>query len=94
MVGESWSLGDARTWAIANEIKLSVNYRETNDHDPDTIIKQSKTTTDVVKSGDTLEVLVAKEKKEVTPTPPSDNTKPDDSGNNNEQQTDENKTTE
>ena len=67
MVGENWSLGDARTWAISNEVKLSINYRETNDHDPDTIIKQSKTTTDVIKAGDTLEVLVAKEKKEVTP---------------------------
>ena len=72
MVGENWSLGDARTWAIANEIKLSVNYRETNDHDPDTIIKQSKTTSDVIKSGDTLEVLVAKEK-EVVPEDTSKN---------------------
>lgn len=69
MVGESWSLGDARTWAINNEIKLTVNYRETNDHDPDTIIKQSKSTTDVIKAGDTLEVLVAKAKEVVNPEP-------------------------
>ncbi len=102
MVGENWSLGDARTWAIANEVKLSVNYRETNDHDPDTIIRQSKSTTDVIKPGDTLEVLVAKEKEEVVPDKPSDNTNTNNSNNNNsngntntnQQTNDNNKTTE
>ena len=79
MVGENWSLGDARTWAINNEVKLTVNYRETNDHDPDTVIKQSKTTKDVVKAGDTLEILVAKEKEVVVPEPnPEDNNKEND----------------
>lgn len=63
MVGENWSLGEARTWANSNNVKLSVSYRETNDHDPDTVIKQSKTTSDAIKSGDTLEIMVAKEKK-------------------------------
>ncbi len=68
MVAENWTLGEARTWSIENDIKLSVIYRETNDYDPDMIIKQSKTTKDVIKSGDTLEITVAKEKKIVTTT--------------------------
>ena len=67
MVGENWSLGEARTWADANGIKLSVNYRETDEHDPDMVIKQSKSTSDVIKSGDTLEIMVSKEKKKTTP---------------------------
>lgn len=66
MVSENWTLGEARTWAIENGVKLSVSYRETNDYDPNMIIKQSKTTSDVIKSGDTLEIVVAKEKQTTT----------------------------
>ena len=66
MVGETWTLGEARTWAIENNVKLSVSYRETNDHDPNVIIKQSKTTSDEIKANDTLEIMVAKEKKVTT----------------------------
>lgn len=105
MVSENWSLGEARTWATSNNVKLSVSYRETNDYDPDTVIKQSKTTSDIVKSGDTLEIMVAKEKK-VTPSNNSsnnnnnsnnnsnnnNNSSNNNNTNNNTEQTDENKT--
>ena len=79
MVSDNWTLGEARTWSLENNVKLSVVYRETNDHVADTIIKQSKTTKDVIKSGDTLEVTVAKEKK-VTP---SNNNSNNNNNNNN-----------
>ena len=74
MVGENWTLGEARTWASANNVKLSVSYRETDEHDPDTVIKQSKTTSDVIKSGATLEIMVAKEKKVIDNSTNSTNT--------------------
>ena len=63
MVGESWSLPEARIFATDNKIKLEVIYRETDSYDPGVIIKQSKTSSDELKSGDTLTVTVAKEKK-------------------------------
>ena len=63
MVGESWSLPEARIFATDNKIKLEVIYRETDSYDPGVIIKQSKTSSDELKSGDTLIVTVAKEKK-------------------------------
>ena len=78
MVGENWTIGEARSWSIENDVKLSVSYRETNDHDPDTIIKQSKSTSDEIKKNDTLEVTVAKEKKVVP-----DNNQNNNSNNNN-----------
>ena len=82
MVGETWTLGEARTWAIENNVKLSVSYRETNDHDPNVIIKQSKTTSDEIKANDTLEIMVAKEKK-VTTNNNSNNSNTNNNNNNN-----------
>ena len=81
MVGETWTLGEARTWAIENNIKLSVSYRETNDHDPNVIIKQSKTTSDEIKANETLEIMVAKEKK--APTNNNNNSNNNTNNNNN-----------
>ena len=62
MVGESWTIGEARSWATENNIKLTVIYRETNSYDPGVVIKQSKTSSDELKSGETLTVTIAKEK--------------------------------
>ncbi len=75
MVGEAWTLAEARAWATENGIKLSVSYRETNNYDPNVIIKQSKNSSSEVKEGETLSLTVAKEKK--TTQSPSTN-----SGNN------------
>ena len=86
MVSDNWTLGEARTWSLENNVKLSVVYRETNDHVADTIIKQSKTTKDVIKSGDTLEVTVAKEKK-VTPSNNNSNQNSNNNSNNNNNNT-------
>ena len=92
MVGENWTIGEARTWSIENGVKLSVSYRETNDHDPDTIIKQSKTTADEIKKNDTLEITVAKEKKVVPNNNTNNNNTNNNNNNNSNTSTDNNKT--
>lgn len=62
MVGEGWTLGEARIFANENNIKLSVVYRETDNYDPGIVIKQSKTSKDELKSGEALTVTISKEK--------------------------------
>ena len=74
MTGEKWTLGEARTWSTTHNVKLIVEYEETNDYEEDKVIKQSKTTSDYVKEGDTLTVTIAKAKEETTITDNSNNT--------------------
>ncbi|MGM9879170.1 MAG: Stk1 family PASTA domain-containing Ser/Thr kinase [Bacilli bacterium] len=85
MVGEGWTLGEARTFATENNIKLSVIYRETNSYDPGIVIKQSKTSSDELKSGDTLTVTISKEKQTS-----SSNTTTNNNSNNNSSSNDSN----
>ena len=63
MVGEGWTLAEARTWCEENDIKLTVKYKETEEYEKDLVIEQSKDENDVIKTGDKLTVTISKEKK-------------------------------
>lgn len=63
MVGEGWTLAEARTWCEENDIKLIVKYKETDEYEKDLVIEQSKDESDEIKSGDKLTVTISKEKK-------------------------------
>ena len=60
MVNEKWSVSKAQTWAKKLGVNLTIKYQETNDYEPDTIIKQSKESGDEVEKGDTLVITVTK----------------------------------
>lgn len=64
MVGEGWTLREARNWASDNKITLTVKYEETNKYEAGLVIKQSKSTSDVLSSGGKLTVTISKEKEE------------------------------
>ena len=86
MVGESWTLREARSWANENNIKLTVKYEETSKYDEDTVMKQSKSSNDVLVSGGKLTITVAKAKEEK-----KDNTTSNKNNNNNQTTNNHNK---
>lgn len=82
MTSEKWTLGEARTWASNHGVKLSVKYKEM-DGELGIVVRQSKSSGTVIKSGDTLVVTISKEKKAVVKEEPkkeenTDNKKTDD----------------
>jgi len=64
MVSEKWTLSEAKRWAEDHGVKLTIEYQEMDEMEADIILSQSKSSYDVVKSGDKLKVKVSKEKKQ------------------------------
>jgi serine/threonine-protein kinase len=58
-VGEEWTVADIEEFCNKNNIKLTIAYKETNEHAPGKVIGQSRTGRIV--SGATLKITVAKE---------------------------------
>ena len=72
-VGEDWLVSDVEEFCNKNNIKLTIEYQETNKYAPGKIISQSRTGRIV--SGATLKIVVAKEvsiPEEIAPTPDDD----------------------
>ena len=78
-VGENWLVSDVEEFCEKNNIKLTIEYQETNQYAPGKIISQSRTGRIV--SGATLKIVVAEEislPEEIAPTPDDeDNTEED-----------------
>ena len=78
-VGEEWIVSDVEEFCEKNNIKLTIEYQETNQYAPGKIISQSRTGRIV--SGATLKIVVAEEvslPEEIAPTPDDeDNTEED-----------------
>ena len=69
-VGENWLVSDVEEFCEKNNIKLTIEYQETNQYAPGKIISQSRTGRIV--SGATLKIVVAEEislPEEIAPTP-------------------------
>jgi len=74
IVGEGWTVDEAKEWATKHEVKLQIEYKETNDKPNGTILSQSRGTSSVVVSGATLKITVAKERVDTgSTTTPEDN---------------------
>ncbi len=72
-VGEDWLVSDVEEFCNKNNIKLTIEYQETNRYAPGKIISQSRTGRIV--SGATLKIVVAKEisiPEEIAPSPDDD----------------------
>ena len=78
-VGEEWIVSDIEEFCNKNNIKLTIEYEETNQYTPGKIIRQSRTGRIV--SGATLKIVVAKEislPPEISPDDNKDNTTTED----------------
>ena len=60
MVGEGWSVSDAKAFAEEYGISLDIEYEETSDVDPDTVIYQNRGAGSTIVSGVTLKIKVSK----------------------------------
>ncbi len=61
-VSEGWSEDKIREWATEHEVNLTIEYQETEDYDPGTVISQSRAKDVSVVSGATLKIIIAKER--------------------------------
>lgn len=62
MVGEEWTLAEAEAFAQEYGITLDIEYEETEEYEPNTVIYQSRGIGDRIVKGITLRIRIAKEK--------------------------------
>ena len=61
---EGWSVEKMEKWAKEKEVNLTIEYQETSEYEPGTIISQSRDSNTRVVSGATLKIVIAKERKD------------------------------
>ncbi len=65
IVKEAWSVEETKTWANKKGINLIIEYQETTDYDPGTIIDQSRSEGSLIVKGANFTITVAKERVEI-----------------------------
>lgn len=61
MVGEGWSVTKVQSWADEKKLVLEIEYLETADYTPGTVISQSRGVDSYVTTGASFKIVVAKE---------------------------------